>query len=418
MISPDKKIRYGVIGIKGMGKYHIASVQRNQKAELIALVDADAEFVNKKSNELGVRGFTDYRRMLDADIVDAVSIVTPHYLHGAMGIACLEAGLHIFMEKPFASRISEADAMVALAKAQNLKICVGHQYRTHRSSQIMKNLIDAGKIGDIQRILWSWIDFRPESYFTRDPWRTTWKECGGGILMNQASHDLDLICWLTGDRPTSISAFIGNQLHKVEIEDIACANILFANGALACFQSSINQARGYSVRQIAGDKGVIIIEDAKSLTHDANDQIILGTYEDCLSKSVMNLPDSHDQPEISWQRFDLGAGTKFQRISRKLHQIIRRNSNVSEYMSINGRPFVFRRPIGYEALMKSFIEAIIDGGEPIVNGESARLTIELINAMVLSAIKKRTVDFPLDSEEYDQLFEDLSTGKAKVPRFH
>jgi len=267
--------------------------------KLAALVDVDAALVNKRSEGLGVRGFTDYRDMLDAGIVDAVSIATPHHLHGVMGLDCLKAGLHVFIEKPFANRVSEADAMLSVAQANNLQICVGHQYRTYRSSRTMKRLIDLGAIGGIKRVLWTWGEFRPESYYARDIWRGTFRHAGGGVLMNQASHDLDLICWMIGN-PVQVSALVGNQLHKAETEDIACANVLFTNGAFGSFQFTINQPRGYSVRQIAGDRAIIVIQDVRSLTSDQNDRVLLGTYEDILPTMVTKLAGNHDQPEISW----------------------------------------------------------------------------------------------------------------------
>ena len=129
------------------------------------------------------------------------------------------------------------------------------------------------------------LSFRPESYYDRDIWRQTWRHAGGGVLMNQTSHDLDLICWLVG-KPVQVSAIIGNQSHKMEVEDVVCANVLFENGAVGSIQLTINQPRDYSIRQIAGDKGTIAIPDVQSLTNNREDHILLGTYEDSLTDLV------------------------------------------------------------------------------------------------------------------------------------
>ena len=236
-------VRYGIVGIKGVGSQHVSLAQAHEKVELTALVDVDAEFVTKQAEEFGVRGFTDYREMLDAGVVDAVSIATPHYLHSIIGLACLNAGVHVFTEKPLANRVSEADAMIQTAQAKDLQICVGHQYRTYRTPLTMNNLIETGKIGGIMCILWTWIEFRPESYYARDIWRGTWRHAGGGALLNQTSHDFDLICWLIGES-VQVSAMIGSQLHQIEVEDVVCANVLFANGAYGSIQLTINQPRG------------------------------------------------------------------------------------------------------------------------------------------------------------------------------
>ena len=374
-------VRYGVIGIKGVGGIHVRLAQEHENAELTALVDLDEAAVNAQSQELGVRAFTDYRELLDAGIVDAVSIATPHHLHAIIGLECLNAGVHVFTEKPLANRVSDADAMIEMAKVRNLKLCVGHQYRTYRTPQTMKHLIDTGAVGNIMRVLWTWIEFRPESYYVRDIWRQTWRHAGGGVLMNQTSHDLDLICWLIG-QPVQVSAIIGNQFHQIEVEDVVCANVLFENGAFGSIQLTINQPRGYSIRQIAGDKGTIAIPDVQSLTNNREDHILLGTYEDSLTDIVGQTSGIAGQPEISWRPVELQD-----------------------------------EPGGHDVLMDSFINAILNGGEALVNGVSACPTVELINAIVLSAMRKKTVDLPIDRDEYDELFEALSSGSTQIPRF-
>ena len=374
-------VRYGVIGIKGVGGKHVSMAREHENVELTALVDVDETSLKAQSQELGVRGFTDYRELLEAGIVDAVSIATPHHLHAIIGLECLNAGVHVFTEKPLANRVSDADAMIQAAKAQDLKLCVGHQYRTYRTPQTMKHLIDTGAIGNIMRVLWTWIEFRPESYYARDIWRQTWQHAGGGVLMNQTSHDLDLICWLIGE-PIQVSAIIGNQFHQIEVEDVVCANVLFENGAFGSIQLTINQPRGYSIRQIAGDKGTLAIPDVQSLTNNREDHILLGTYENSLTALVGQTPRIAGQPGISWQPVKLRD-----------------------------------EPGGHDVLMDSFINAILNDGEPLVNGVNARPAVELINAIVLSAMRKKTVDVPVDRGEYDELFEALSSGSLQIPRF-
>ncbi len=373
-------VRYGVIGIKGVGAKHVSMAHEHENVELMALVDIDEASVKTQSQELGVRAFTDYREMLNAGIVDAVSIATPHHLHSIIGLECLNAGVHVFTEKPLANTVSDGDAMIETAKSRDLKICVGHQYRTYRTPQTMKHLIDTGAIGNIMRVLWTWIEFRPESYYARDIWRQTWRHAGGGVLMNQTSHDLDLICWLVGE-PVQVSAIIGNQFHQMEVEDVVCANVLFANGALGAIQLTINQPRGYSIRQIAGDKGTIAIPDVQSLTNNREDHILLGTYENPLTDLVGRPGGIAGQPEVSWQPVELQD-----------------------------------EPGGHDVLMDSFIDAILNGGEALVNGVSALPAVELINAIVLSAMRKKTVDVPVDRGEYDELFEALSSGSLQIHR--
>jgi predicted dehydrogenase len=415
-----QKIRCGVIGIKGVGRYHIDILRHLPHAELTALVDIDAEFVNQKADELGIRAFANYQDMLAAGLVDAVTIATPHHLHAEIGLACLQAGAHVLIEKPLANRVSEVDAMLAAAEAKNLKLGVLHQYRTHRSSKVLKQTIDSGKIGKIVRVLWSWAEFRPEKYYTRDKWRATWQHAGGGILMNQVSHDLDLLCWLVG-QPAQVSAMIANQLHHAELEDIASANILFDNGAIATFQATINQPRGYSVRQIAGDKGIIIVQDVKSLASDNDDHIMLGTYEATVAASSQNLPGDHDQPVISWETCKLPASPQYdrtllKRIARRFDKMILRKLTKSETILGRSEWLKWSDPVGHYALIRDFIEAILSDKAPMVSGASALATIELINAIILAAIRGKVVKLPLDRDEYDALFTELSQGTAEIPR--
>lgn len=401
-----EKVRYGVIGIKGKGKLHARLAHQNEKVELTSLVDIDKETLDKGIKEFGVRGFTDYREMLNSGNVDAVSIATPHYLNGIIGQECLKAGIHVFIEKPFAIRISEGMAMLDTSRAKNLKICVGFQYRTYRSSRAIKDLISEGAIGRVNRVLWTWGEFRPESYYTRDNWRHTYRHAGGGVLMNQASHDLDLICWMIG-KPVQVSALVGNQIHRGEIEDIACANILFANGAFGSFQSTINHPRGYSVRQIAGDKGVIVLPDVKSLTHDRNDHVLLGTYEDVISKLVTDLPGNHDQPKVFWKDILPGEKPLWKKLTDP-KKVLQKIGLMKKEKLVDGT-FI---------LMNSFVDSILHGGEPLINGESAYQSLELINAILLSAARKKAVDLPMDPDEFDRLFGELCEQKVKISRFH
>jgi hypothetical protein len=162
-------------------------------------------------------------------------------------------------------------------------------------------------------------------------------------------------------------------------------------------RNRIRQARNKAVA--AGDKGLLVIQDVKSLTEDESDEILLGTYEGTLSEIIKQLPGDGDQPGISWQRIP----TKTSR-GRSLLQRV-------------GLSKKHAPPTGHSVLLNSFINAIINGGEPIASGESARASVELINALFISAVRNKTVDLPIDPEEYDRLAEELSNGTTRVPTF-
>lgn len=399
------RLRYGVIGVAGMGRFHIQRALDNERVELAALVDVNEASLREAVTAYKARGFSDYRAMLDAGVVDAVSIATPHHLHAQIGLACLQAGVHIFLEKPFANRLSDADKMLTEARRRNLKICVGHQYRLHRSPQLMKHIIESGELGRIMQVLWTWAEFRPESYYRRDNWRTTWHQAGGGLLMNQASHDLDLICWLFGS-PTAVSAEVVNQLHGMALDDALSASVEFEGSALATLQMSINRARAFSTRQVFGDRGMLMMPDVHSLTGNESDLMQVGTYQQGLGALNAQLRGAHDQPGIEWRLVS-------QPEVRPIYQKLLRPARLWRRLGVLKKP---NKTGGLPELMRSFVDAVLDDGEPLVSGADARATVALINGMLLSAVRRRPVDFPLDTAEYDQLFDELCAGSSHIRR--
>ena len=224
-------VRVGVVGLNGIGGGHAQALSEMDRAELVAVADLKEELVQDTARKLGVNSWTDFRDMVEGEDLDAVVIATPHHLHAPMGLHCLKAGLHTFVEKPVAVTVSQADRMIDTAREADLKLGVGHNYRTFPGNRALKRLIDGGELGEIYRVLWQWLEARAESYYDRDIWRCTWEHAGGGVLMNQTSHDIDLLCWLIGE-PVEVSAMISNWGHRAEIEDTAIASVRFASGAV------------------------------------------------------------------------------------------------------------------------------------------------------------------------------------------
>ncbi len=404
-----KKIRYGIIGTKGFGKHHLWAASLHPGVEITGICDVDQDFISTKAKELGVPGFVHYQDMLNAGIVDAVSIAVPHHLHFSIGRDCLEAGVHIYIEKPFVNTISQADTMIQIAEKRNLKICVGYQYRTFQCSRFLKNCLAEDRIGKVMRILWSWLDFRPEAYYRRDRWRCDFMSAGGGVLMNQASHDIDLIQWMFG-KPREICAFIGNQMHESEIEDIACVNAIFPNGSFGNFQFGINHPKSFSIRQISGDKGMIAIQNVQSLVSDKEDFIEIGLYEKELSLLSREMQDPHGQPDVQWKKYCVNPRRSFFRKLFSPKQILRR---------LGFMPMSLREKIspGIYELLDSFVNSILTNSHPLVDAQSSRDTMEFINAIFVSAMKKKAVTLPLNPQEYDSLYEEIAHGKNKISRF-
>ena len=256
------RIRFGIVGLRGIGRGHAAAIAASDRANLVAVADIDRDLAREVASAHGANAWPDYLEMVEGEDLDAVVVATPHHLHAPMGMHCLESGLHTFIEKPIANTVSEADALVELAQERGLKLAIGHNYRTFPGNRALKDLLERGAVGRVCRVLWMWLEARPESYYDRDVWRTTWEHAGGGVLMNQASHDIDLLCWMMGD-PTEVSAMVANQMHRAEVEDTVIANIRFASGAYCNVQLSTCDRR-LNYRQISGEAGTIVYQDEKN----------------------------------------------------------------------------------------------------------------------------------------------------------
>ena len=369
-------LRFGIIGINGRGGGLAREVAASDRAEVVAVADLNEEAANALVAETGGDVWADYEAMLSGAKLDAVVIATPHHLHSPMGLACLEAGLHTFIEKPISNTVAEADKLVDLAKSKALKLGIGHNYRTFPGNIAMKKLVD--ELGDIHRVLWQWIDTRVETYYDRDIWRSTWANAGGGVLLNQTSHDIDLMCWMLGE-PAEVSSVIGNWGHRFEVEDTAIASIRFKSGAVASVQFSICD-RPLNYRQVSGDRGTVEFRDDNRPNSLIPDTLRIGRYGMPMRQYISSKGGIASAPNIEWEEIEV-AGER-----------------------------------NIPPMMNDFISAVIDDHDPVTTGSSARTTIELINGIIQSGIRKEVVSFPLDRDAYESVFDELKSGLAKVNR--
>lgn len=302
-------IRFGVIGIKGIGQFHIRSACENPKFDLAALCDTDEEYVRARAATMGVLPFTSVSEMLASKTVHAVSIAVPHHALAPIALECLLAGVHVFAEKPMAIRLSDAQEIVHAARENGVKLGVGFQYRTFSTPKIIKQALESGEIGTVQRGLWTWHRFCPQTYFAHSPWHVSWKLAGGGVVMYHVAHDLDLMRWFFG-QPAEVCAMMGNQLHDVEVEDIASIVIRFQSGAQIVLQATTNQIRAHNIRQISGDKGLLVLPDVKSQSEDKPDTVLLGTYPRSLHEITHQLHNYMEQPETRWRSLQRHPGCR------------------------------------------------------------------------------------------------------------
>ena len=258
-------VRIGVIGVGTMGFAHAKYLYQNrvQNGVLAALCDIDAA----RREEL-IENFSDVPIFADADELfaakccDAVIIATPHYFHVPLGVAAFEHGLHVLSEKPMAVQLSEANRMIKAAAESGKTFCVMFNQRTNPLFKKAKELIADGAIGQPKRLTWiitNW--YRTQKYYDSGSWRATWAGEGGGVLMNQAPHNLDLWQWIFG-MPKRIRAFCTEgKYHNIEVEDDALIYAEYESGAIAVFQTTTGEYPGTNRLEICGDRGKLVLEN-------------------------------------------------------------------------------------------------------------------------------------------------------------
>ena len=358
------KVRFAVVGIKGMGIGHVRTAAKTEEVELVAVCDIDEDAVKKCAEEYNVEHFVDYKELHRSGKVDAIATATPHFLHAPVAIDALNQGIHVLVEKPLSCTVEDGDAMIAAAKKNNVKLAVGHSARP--GARGLRGAIESGMIGDIMRVLWCSNDLRTMGYYNSGAWRGTWAMEGGGVLINQTIHDMDTLQYLVGP-VKEVVAMVANIAHDIEVEDIAGASLRFENGAFGVFHVSLTNIPGLSRREIVGDRGTIIMGDG-------------GNRFARLSASVKEyIAGVGEEPKVTWE-------------------------DTLPSAEPSGPPWG-------GSMVRDLAMAILEDRSPFVSGESALKAIEMMNAIVLSHFKKRPVTIPLDRKEYTVLIKDLSEGK-------
>jgi predicted dehydrogenase len=269
------KIRFGVIGLGNMGSHHSRYMNSVPGATLAAVCDIDPEKRDKFTAELSVPGYATASELLDSGAVDAIVIAVPHYDHMSIAAEAFSKGIHVMCEKPIAVSVNAAREGIgayeaALKKFPHLKFGIMFQQRTNTLYQKLRELITSGELGEVSRITWivtNW--FRTWTYYASGGWRATWKGEGGGVLINQCPHNLDLIQYVVGGLMPSRVTAVGTvgKTHPIEVEDDISAILEYPNGATGHFITTTGEAPGTNRLEIAGDRGKIIAEDGKLTFH-------------------------------------------------------------------------------------------------------------------------------------------------------
>jgi predicted dehydrogenase len=268
-----EKVRYGIIGLGNQGSYYTKIFKSGdvKNGVITALCDNNPkkiEIIKERYDLAEVKFFSDYIEMLDSGLCDVIIVATPHYDHPKMVVTCLEKGLHVICDKPagvYAKQVKEMNAEAA--KHEKLFGMMFNQ-RTNCTYKKMREMIKNGDIGELQRVTWTitnWV--RTQQYYNSGGWRATWSGEGGGVLINQCPHQLDLVQWIVGEMPTAVRGFCNyGKYHEVEIEDEVTAYLEYKNGATGVFITTTGEWPGANHLEISGTKGKLVCEAGSKLT--------------------------------------------------------------------------------------------------------------------------------------------------------
>ena len=310
------EVRLGVIGCGGMAQGHMSTFHEIKGLRFTAASDSFAANLDKVVDKYKVKGFADGHALIKSGECDAILIATPHYFHPEYSIAGLDAGLHVITEKPVSVTAKEAQAANDAAKRNpKLRYAVNFQARSTARYRKARELIQSGAIGPIMRVQWTatgW--FRTQAYYNSGSWRATWHGEGGGVLINQCPHNLDILCWLVGS-PSRVSAIIGlGKYHNIEVEDDVTAILEFPNGATGVFITTTGESPGSDFFEIVGEKGKLtmgsllppntiefIQNEVSSREFSANATEPWASLPTC--KHLISVSDQGGQPKTMMQNF-------------------------------------------------------------------------------------------------------------------
>ena len=266
-----KKIRFGVVGLGNQGTHYTLDLFAKGVIEngyITALCDnnpAKIKIMQKKNEDKSVVYFENYIEMLESGLVDAVLVETPHYQHPEIAMEAFKRNIHVICDKPAGVYTRQVREMNELAAQSSAKFTVLFNQRTNCVYRKLKELIDQGAIGKLQRMTWKiTVWFRPQCYYDSGSWRGTWQGEGGGVLINQCPHQIDLMQWILGEMPTSVRAFCHyGKWHDIEVEDDVTAYFEFASGMTGVFITSTGEEPGVNRLEISGTKGMLVIENDK-----------------------------------------------------------------------------------------------------------------------------------------------------------
>ncbi len=366
-------LRIGVIGIGNIGFVHATCIFQGgvTGAVLAAVCDVKSHLRQEMAGHFpGVPFYEDHRQLLEDPNVDAVIVSVPHPSHSVVAMAAFRAGKHVLVEKPMDITLSRGKALCAVAKESGKVFGIMFNQRTGKLFAKAREIVSSGRLGQLKRSVWiitNW--YRTQHYYDSGTWRATWAGEGGGVLVNQAPHQLDLWQWICG-MPEKITAFCTQaKYHRIEVEDDATIIAQFPGGAEGIFITSTGEYPGTNRLEISGTKGKLVLENGKlkwwHLQEDERDFCVNAT--ESFAHIPMDYTEIEDEPESQ----------------------------------------------GHRKILQNFTNAIVHGEPLLAPGYDGIRELTIQNAAYLSAWKGSVpVALAFDEAEYDALLQERTARSA------
>ncbi len=337
-----KKLKIGIVGSGSIANTHIKSINEVPNAELVAIYSRNKETVQKMADTYNIQAYTDYQDFLTNAGIDMVVILTPSGTHADLGMAAAKAGKHVVVEKPIDISIEKTNQFIEACKNANVTLSCIFQHRFDEAVQDVKKVLNEGEFGQLNFGAARTMIYRSQEYYDSGAWRGTWELDGGGALINQSIHYIDLLLYVMGP-VDEVYAYTATRAHeRIEVEDIAVATVKFKSGALGLIEGNTTAYPGFSTTlDIFGTNGSVIIE---------NDNV---------------------------KEWKFKSGLEYE---NKQNQI---ENNVSSNVVKSNESFVKQ--------YTDVVQAILENRKPLVTGEEAKKSLELILAIYQSAKEGRPV---------------------------
>jgi predicted dehydrogenase len=356
-----EKVRIGLIGYGKVAHLHAQAVNTVKGAQLVSVCGRNKKRRDEFAETYHISSRDSVEDMVAYDHVDAVIISSPHPIHHKHTIEALNANVHVLVEKPMAMSVQECDEMIALAEEKQKLLSVVSQRRWYPSTMRIREAIDSGKLGKVALAQVTILGWRDEEYYNSDPWRGKWESEGGGILINQAPHQLDLLHWFLGPVERIYGEWDNMNHPYIEVEDSAAATIRFKNGALASLLLSNSQKPGiYAKVHVHGTSGASV-----GVQTDGGAMFIAG-------RSSIVEPPYNDIWNIEGETKLLEAF---------------KEQDIAFFNSIDPNTYFFARQV------EDFVKAITTSSSPLVTGEDGRETVKIIEGIYRSGRELTPITF-------------------------